>query len=138
MRNVGEKNFITILCIDDEQSVLNSLKRAFRNKPYQVIATTNLDEAYSYYVNHEPEIVLSDYRMPGLNGEQLMNELQFESKRAKWIFLSGYSPAQEMSHLIDSGEVCAFVSKPWKIEEIVSVIDQIVLSHADKEVLQHG
>lgn len=124
MRNVCEKQkkSIKILCIDDETHVLNALKRTLRSDLFEIYTATDLDEAFDYYTQEKPEIVITDFQMPGLNGVQLLKEFKTEFSEACWIVLSGYAKSNEIQNLLQTGELFCFLSKPWSEKELRAAV----------------
>ncbi len=88
----------TILAIDDDQSILETLKDALVTRGYEVLTASTVDEAMDVLRQQRLDLVLLDLKMPGKNGFQLYDE--FESSRAvPVLFVSGcsqsFSPSTE-------------------------------------------
>ena len=61
-----------VLVIDDDEDILRSLAREFAQEKCQVLTTTNPDMALSWMAQHPIAVVVSDYRMPRMNGVELL------------------------------------------------------------------
>ena len=60
---------VTIICVDDEQNVLNALERLFNDTDYRIFTASSGEKALEYMNSGAgAQIVISDYRMPGMNG----------------------------------------------------------------------
>ena len=66
----------TILFVDDDQAMLNSLRRAVFDEPYETLFTTSGQEALQIMQGQEIDIVVSDMQMPGMGGQELLNAIQ--------------------------------------------------------------
>jgi len=141
----GEKvSDINILLVDDEPLVLQSLSATFR-KQYNVYTATNGKEAIEIIRNHSIHVVLSDQRMPGMLGHEVLRMVKTISPSTIRILLTGYSDLDAIMSSVNSGEVFRYLTKPWKVEQlretvaaaaqIASKVSQLypMQSHAGKE-----
>jgi two-component system, NtrC family, sensor kinase len=117
--------WIKILCVDDETNVLNALRRLFMDDQYTILTATSAQEGLDLLGQNNIQIVISDYRMPGMNGVEFLREV-----RAFWpdtvrIVLSGYADAASVVAAVNEGQIYKFVPKPWNDEEL-----KIIISHA--------
>ena len=117
-----------ILCIDDEQNILNSLKRMLRKEGYTLHMTTDPDEAIDIIKNNKVELAISDQRMPKMCGTDFLREVRGVSPETVRIILSGYSEINTVIDAINCGEVFRFILKPWEDDFLKQII---------KECLQH-
>ena len=62
----------TLLLVDDERSVLKTLRRLFRREGYDVVTATNGSDALRQLAKVDVSVVVSDYRMPGMSGTELL------------------------------------------------------------------
>ena len=115
-----------ILILDDEPSVLNALRRTLRAAFPQadvVIEAFDEPEAAVHRAGEQDfDVVISDYRMPGLNGAdvlQLMKGLQPEAVR---IVVSATTEILEVADAVNRAEVFRYLAKPWQQEELVATV----------------
>ena len=66
----------TILCIDDEQNILSSLKRLLRREGYQLLTTTSGSEAFKLLEENHVHLIISDQRMPEMNGTDFLAQVK--------------------------------------------------------------
>ena len=103
-----------ILLVDDEQSVLNALRRFFRRSGYDVTTSTSGREGLAILESSEPfHLVISDYRMPEMNGVEFLSAV-----RARWpetvrIVLSGFADTNAIISATNEGNIYKFIPKPW-------------------------
>lgn len=108
----------TILIVDDEANVLQSLRRAFRREPYRVLTALSGPEGLEILQKEQVELIISDQRMPEMSGVQFLaraKELYPDTVR---IILSGYTDASSVIEAINIGSVYKFVWKPWEDEAL--------------------
>ena len=82
----------TVLCVDDEICILSLLKRLLRKEPYEVLLINNGEEALEILKNREIALIISDYKMPGISGLDLVRQARKISPRTKSILISGFVP----------------------------------------------
>ncbi len=103
-----------ILFIDDEENVLRALERVFFDDDYEILTAGSADEALEILSRTSPvQVVVSDYRMPRMNGVELLRKV-----RAKWpetvrAVLSGYADTAAIVSAINDGQIYRFIPKPW-------------------------
>jgi response regulator RpfG family c-di-GMP phosphodiesterase len=114
---------IGLLFVDDEERVLNALRALFRNE-YHVYTAANGEEALALVKRHSIPIVVSDQRMPGMTGVELLRQVRADSPRSVRMLLTGYSDLAALVGSINEGEVFRFVMKPWDNDEIRAVVSE--------------
>ena len=108
-----------ILCIDDEQNVLRSLTRLFLDDPYEILTAPSGAEGLLILdrCGNVP-VVVSDYRMPGMNGVEFLSEVRKRWPETVRIVLSGYADTGAIVSAINEGQIYRFVAKPWNDDEL--------------------
>ena len=130
---------VTILCVDDEANVLKSLKRLFLDEEYEILTAESGKEGITLLEQHEPvQVVISDYRMPEMDGVAF-----FKQVHARWpdtvrIVLSGYADTAVVVAAINEGQVYKFIPKPWNDDElkvaIAKALERYFLVKANNEL----
>jgi CheY-like chemotaxis protein len=89
----------TILCVDDEAHVLDSLRRVFLDDGHTIITAARGDEALALVRRHAVDLIISDYRMPGMTGAELLRQVHHDHPDLISVVLSGYVKATEVAEL---------------------------------------
>jgi len=118
-----------ILLIDDEAGILSSLERLLRKEDFEVRVTQNPHEAIDWFSKEEFAVVMSDQRMPEMNGTDLLEKLQTLNPHSIRILLTGYSDAQAAIDAINKGSVYRFLAKPWNDDELRQTLRQAVTQY---------
>ncbi len=111
-----------ILFVDDEPQILQSIKRLFANQGYEVLTCVSPSEALELLKNKPVKVIVSDYRMPAMNGAEFLKKARVIRPEAVRLVLSGYTDAQGVTELIEKGEIYKFLMKPWDNDEIKTAI----------------
>ena len=113
----------TILCVDDEATILYLLERAFANEPYGFDAASNGEEALKMVQSKSYAVVVSDYQMPGMDGIELLSSVQDWSSETARIMLSGYVDVKTVTSAINLGGIHYFLAKPWNDDELKHAVN---------------
>lgn len=132
---------IRILCVDDEMNVLKALERAFLDEGYALLTALSGDDGLAILEKSAPvQIVISDYRMPGMNGVDFLSQVSGRWPDTVRIVLSGYADTTSVIAAINEGQIYKFISKPWNDDElritIVNAIDRYLLNRKNIELTQ--
>jgi serine/threonine-protein kinase len=114
-----------VLFVDDEERILNALKNIFRSR-YHVLTAANGQEALEFIKKFRIPVIVSDQRMPGMQGVELLRRARELSPDSVRILLTGYSDLASIVGSINDGEVYRFISKPWDNQELQNVIGEAV------------
>ena len=114
----------TILLVDDEPNVLCSILRNLRGKPYQFWTARNGDEALHILKTQTIDLVVSDERMPGMQGNELVTWIANHLPDVVRIILSGQASLPAALKAINYGRVYRFLTKPIKTVELALTISR--------------
>ena len=123
-----------VLLVDDEESILNSLRRLLRGQPYEVVLATSGAQALEIMATRPIDLVMSDARMPGMDGATLLAEVHRLYPATSRILLTGYADLTTIIKAINDGQIHRYISKPWNDEELQLVLQQ-TLEHQRLERL---
>ena len=110
-----------LLFVDDEERIVNLLRTMFRAQ-YEVHTATSGQQALDIIAAHRIDVIVSDQRMPGMAGIELLSEVRKRSPATMRILLTGYSDLTAIVGSVNDGEVFRFINKPWDHDEIKGII----------------
>lgn len=120
-----------ILLVDDELPILKSLIRTLRMEFAEIYSTTHVDEAIEIVKQHRISLVISDFRMPKMNGVELLMKLKAINPQLSTIMLSGQAELSDVSRALNVGALHKFITKPWDSVELIKEIHHALESQAD-------
>ena len=115
----------TILCVDDEQDILDSLYDTFMDK-YEVRTASSGADALKIFEAEEISVVITDQRMPQMQGTELLAKIRALKPGCKSILLTGYADINAAIDAINKGAVNRYFSKPWDDAEINDAVSHLV------------
>jgi len=113
-----------VLFVDDEKNILNALRRLFRRSAFEALFSETAEEACKILRERPVDVIVSDYRMPGMNGVEFLAQAREEYPHTIGILLTGYAELPVVMGAVNKGQVYKFVAKPWKDEELRVLITQ--------------
>ncbi|MHB8222227.1 MAG: response regulator [Desulfurivibrionaceae bacterium] len=118
---------MTILCVDDEANVLKSLRRLFLDEDYEILTAESGQEGLVLLGLHQPvQVVISDYRMPEMDGVAFLKQVHKRLPDTVRIVLSGYADTAAVVAAINEGQIYKFIPKPWNDDELKVTIAKAV------------
>ena len=115
----------SVLFVDDEKQILKSIKRMFIDSDYKMFFAESGGDALDILSNNQVDIVISDMKMPEMDGYELLKKIKNLYPSVIRIILSGYSDEDIIYKSIHSNLVKLYIFKPWKTEELKNTIDDI-------------
>ena len=115
----------SILLLDDEPEVLKALQRALR-RDYHVHIFTDPQEALEFFKNSPTQLVISDMKMPNINGAEFLTEIVHINNRCKRVVLTGYADTELAKDAINKGQISAYVNKPWDNQELKNILSDLI------------
>ncbi|WP_027722889.1 HD domain-containing phosphohydrolase [Maridesulfovibrio zosterae] len=118
-----------ILLVDDEPNVLSSLKRQLR-KYYDIHTETGPASALSCIDPKKPfSVVISDYKMPGMNGIEFLTAVKSRSPETVRMILTGYADLTNAISAVNDGHVFRFLTKPCDKDALLNNIKDAVYQY---------
>lgn len=113
---------ITLLFVDDEPSILSSLRRLFRQHGYRILLAEGGAAGLLVLENEHVDLVISDMRMPEMDGAKFLEQVRTRWPKVVRILLTGYADIGSTINAINRGEIYRYISKPWNDNEIVLTV----------------
>lgn len=112
----------TVLLVDDEPSVLSALRRLFRTQGYRIEQATSGADALTLMRNTPVDLVVSDMRMPGMDGAAFLSQVRVLYPSAVRILLTGYADITATIAAINQGAIHRYIAKPWDDNDLLLVV----------------
>ena len=126
---------ISILFVDDEDHILKAINRLLRADGYVMHFATSGREALEILQKENIDIIVSDMRMPEMDGLSLIKEVKRLYPDIVRIILSGYSQPPTILAAINQGDIYRYVTKPWNPpEEFKSVLKEAAQYSLERRV----
>jgi putative nucleotidyltransferase with HDIG domain len=114
---------VSVLIVDDEPNVLNSLLRLLRRDTFSVSSAASGQEALEKLAGlKNVALILSDQRMPGMNGSEFLHKSQAVSPDSIRMLLTGFSDIQDTVKAMNEGGATRYIAKPWQDDELLQTI----------------
>lgn len=125
-----------ILIVDDEPANLRTLARLFRDQ-YQVLTAGSGTEALDILDQHDVALLITDQRMPGMTGIELLKKTVSLRPQMVRMILTGYTDVEALVEAINCGEVYRYVTKPWNNAELRLTVKR-ALEHFETNKKSHS
>ena len=117
-----------VLFVDDEKSILVALRRLCRNTGWDIYTAESGDEGLAIINEYAIDLVVSDMRMPKMNGAEFLEQVVEQSPSTVRILLTGYSEVTATLAAIDKGKIFCHCTKPWDNDEFREILNEAIAS----------
>ncbi len=119
-----------VLFVDDEVLILNSLKRGLMDEPYEKFFATSGEDALRILETHTISVLITDIKMPGMSGLDLLKAVKEPYPDLIKLVLSGYTQLPQVLVTVNQGDIFKFITKPWDLEnELKGIIREAIDYH---------
>lgn len=124
---------VDVLFVDDEESVLKSIQRLCRKEPWVIKTANGAEQALAIFEEAKISLIVSDMRMPGMDGAELLSRIAKQYPEVKQILLTGYSDVDSTVKAINSAKISRYVAKPWENDQLKEVIAEVLAEYQLRE-----
>jgi signal transduction histidine kinase len=133
-----------IICVDDEEIVLRSLKaqlRRFFGNDYDIAIATSGKDALAIIKefnenNVEVALVIADQIMPGMNGDELLIQIHTYSPKTITILLTGQADTQAIGNALNRANLYRYIPKPWDETDLILTVSEALRSYTQEQQLE--
>jgi HD-like signal output (HDOD) protein/CheY-like chemotaxis protein len=111
-----------ILFVDDEPNVLSSLRRSLRREGWDLLFAKSGDEGLEYLTNNEVDLIVSDMRMPEIDGIDFLKQAQAHYPHITRLVMTGYANREAVRTAFTEVEIHEMIPKPWEVEQLRQII----------------
>jgi len=115
-----------ILLVDDEKPVLKALQRSLMSSGLKIFMAENGEAALAILAHNDIDIIISDMRMPNVNGHQLLRKVKEFYPSTIRLILSGYADENEITRAMLDGSSKMYLLKPWDSQLLSKIIQQLL------------
>jgi len=119
----------TILIVDDEPRVLDALEAVLAAE-FRVLRASSGPAALDLLRAEDVAVILTDYKMPGMTGVEMLRECQTIAPDAVRLVLTAYTDVDSLMDAVNTGHIYHFVAKPWDSNELLVILRRAVERHA--------
>lgn len=112
----------TIMHVDDEELILKTISRDLKRTNRRIESFSDPLEALEYLGTHKVDLIISDYRMPRMDGVTFLSQSLKLCPNAMRIIVSGHADFQFLKDAINQAQIYRFVAKPWDSFELESTV----------------
>jgi CheY-like chemotaxis protein/class 3 adenylate cyclase len=132
-----------IVCVDDEQTVLSSLKMELKESlgdMYLIEIAESGEDALELFDelledNYEIPLIISDYIMPDIKGDELLKRIHAISPHTRKIMLTGQASIEGIGNAINYAKLYRYIAKPWNRDDLILTISEAIKSYfKDKQL----
>jgi two-component system, probable response regulator PhcQ len=128
-----------IMLVDDEANVLSALTRALIDEPFEIITASSGSQALELMEGKAIKAIVSDERMVGMQGSELLAEVKRRSPQTVRILLTGHATLDAAMRAVNVGEIYRFFLKPWDDTQLrfalMSAIEKYDLESENRRLL---
>lgn len=128
----------SVLVVDDEPYLLPTVT-SLLSSDFDVLTAESAEAAQEVFGRHEVDIILTDQKMPGMSGVQLLEWVRRHSPKTVRLLMTGYAELDDVVEAINRGHVYHYLLKPWRTEELQQAMrhaaDQFLLERSREQLL---
>jgi formate/nitrite transporter len=121
-----------MLIIDDDQIILRSCTKIFEAEGYEITATSNPQEGLKLVSENSYDVILVDWMMPGLDGLDVVEEIDKRSPNSAMVMISGHPTVGRATEAMKRGAM-DYLAKPFKPAEIIATVNRAMRRKVDQE-----
>jgi two-component system response regulator HydG/two-component system response regulator AtoC len=119
----------TILAVDDEVNSLKVLSAALSSEKFSVDTARSGEEAFAMFKDKQYDLILSDYKMPGMTGEQLLEKVKTISPEIPFVLMTAYGTIELAVNAMRLGAY-TYLTKPVDLNHLENIVNDLLLSES--------
>jgi len=122
----------TILVVDDEPNIIEILDMVLRDEGMEVVKTGSAREALAVLKNQEVDVAISDIRMPGLSGVELLREAKQVAPETVFVMMTAFASTETAIEALQHGAY-DYITKPFRMDELRSIVHRALEEKLNKK-----
>lgn len=108
----------TILCVDDEEGILDTMQRSLRVDGYKIVTAKSGAEGLDVFKREKVDLVISDQKMPNMPGHEFLKIVRERYPYVVRMIVSGHTDFTSLVSSVNEGQIHRFFYKPWDLAEL--------------------
>ncbi len=127
-----------LLLVDDEPNIPKAIRRALRHEGYHITLAHSGQDALDLFKENSFDVVISDHRMPGMTGAELLTKIKASNPETVRIMLSGQADMDAVVQAVNDGAIYKFLVKPWANDNLRSIVrEAAAVAQTQKKAVQN-
>lgn len=114
---------LNLLYVEDDEETIDNVDFFLKRHFNEIIIAKDGEEAFNYFIEKKPDIIILDINIPKLNGLKLASKIRETNKKVPIIFLTAFSDKDNLLQAINL-HACSYLIKPFKIDELINAINK--------------
>ncbi|GGF69497.1 response regulator [Alteromonas lipolytica] len=114
----------TVLCVDDEQNILRSIKRALFSLKIELVLADSGEQALEILAKKPVHVIISDMKMPQMTGAELLEKVAEKYPDTFRVVLTGFADIDATIKAVNQGRIHRYLQKPWDNQELICTIEE--------------
>ena len=127
----------SVLLVDDEPKIPKAISRLLRHEGFKIFTAHNSSEALEVLAAEPINVIVSDHRMPGMKGADLMIRIREDFPETVRIMLTGEADMEDVAKAINEGSIYKFITKPWRSDNLRTIIKEAVVVAQSQQAEAH-
>jgi diguanylate cyclase (GGDEF)-like protein len=119
----------SLLIVDDEPYILTTLS-AFLRQEFEVLTADSGEAAQQIFARRSVDLILSDQKMPRMNGVQLLEWVRERSPKTIRLLMTGFAELEDAVEAINRGKVYRYLFKPWRADELLQIMREAARTYS--------
>ena len=133
MTKKSSKKYKTLLLVDDENIWLDTMKTVLKGESFEVVTAESGNDALSKLKETKPDLILSDVRMPDMNGFELYDKIKHNPKLSNipFVFMSSLDDydAKKVAKTLGAAD---YIEKPFDVEQVKNIVLNLLQKYQQK------
>ena len=117
---------VDVLCVDDDEIVLRSLTSLLKNNNFSFMTCKSPVQALELLNSHEFSLIISDMKMPTMNGAQFLEQARNKAPETQRILLTGYAEIETTLAAVNLAQINGYIQKPWQNDMLLRSINDSI------------
>ena len=123
----------SVLYVEDEDGIRNNIQEILKYLFKETFTARNVEEAYAKYLNNKPDLIISDIKMPGETGIDLIKKIRMNDSKTRIIITSAFT---DLEYMLQATELhlIKYIIKPITQDKLMGALESFVKSYDDNKI----